>query len=118
MWLGIIKAVMGFGSGILGKYQDRKSATATANAAWETATGRSMIDSWKDEYVTIVVTFPLWQIFVGNLLYAFNGNELILIANEQSLAQVGDLMATPYGSLMMAVVLAAVGLKTVKGIFK
>lgn len=118
MWLGLIKAVTGFAGGIFGKYQDRKAATATANAAWETATGRSMIDSWKDEYVTIVVTFPLWQIFIGNLIYAYNGNELILLANEQSLAQVGDLMSTPYGRLMMAVVLAAVGLKTVKGIFK
>ena len=114
MWPTIISAVTGF----MGKRQDRKAAESDAKAAWEQAVGRSMENGWKDEYVTVVITFPLWQIFIGNLVHAFTGNDSILAANDASLLQLGQLMDTSYGQLMLAVVLAAVGLKTIKGIFK
>ena len=113
MW-GILKLPVGPVTGLFGKWQENKAKTAEANSAWETAMGKSMENGWKDEYVTIVVTFPLWQIFIGNLLHAFTGNDSILAANDASLLQIGQLMTTPYGNLMMVVVLAAVGIKGLK----
>ena len=110
MWGMIISAVSGF----MGKRQERKGKEADARAAWETAMGRGMENGWKDEYVTVVVTFPLWQIFIGNLLHAFTGNDSILAANAASMLQIGQLMTTEYGQLLMVVVLAAVGIKGLK----
>ena len=106
----IINAITGF----FGRRQERKAKEAEATAAWEATSGRSMDNGWKDEYVTLVITFPLWQIFIGNLVYVFTDNEDILHANEASLKQIGILMETPYGQLMMVVVLAAVGIKGIK----
>ena len=110
----IITGLLGMGKDALKSRNDRIAATQQANAAWEASTGRSMENGWKDEYVTVVVTFPLWQIFIGNLLYAFTGRDAILKANAASLTQIGELMDTPYGQLMMVVVLAAVGIKGLK----
>lgn len=101
-------------SGFFTKRQDRKIKEADARAAWETAVGRSMENGWKDEYVTVVVTFPLLQIFIGNLVAAFTNDNTILDANTASLKMLGDLMTTPYGQLMMVVALAAVGIKGLK----
>lgn len=101
-------------SGFFTKRQEAKTRESEAKAAWETAVGRSMENGWKDEYVTVVITFPLWQIFIGNLLHAFIDNDAILKANQASLTQIGELMNTPYGDLMMVVVLAAVGIKGLK----
>ncbi len=101
-------------SGYFGQRQENKAAEKRATTDWETAMGRSMENGWKDEYVTVVITFPLWQIFIGQLLYAFTGNMAILNANDRALEQIGLLMETPYGELMMIVVLAAVGIKGLK----
>lgn len=97
-------------------YQERKQKAQDAKAAWEQVAGRSMENGWKDEYVTVVITFPLWQIFIGNLYYAFTGRDAILRANDESLRQIGELLATPYGDVMMVVVLAAVGIKGFKAL--
>lgn len=110
MWPLIINAVTGF----ISKRQDNKAAEKKATSDWEQAMGRSMENGWKDEYVTVVITFPLWQIFIGNLLYAFTGNDAILKANAASLQQIGALMGTPYGTLMTLVVGAAIGIKGLK----
>jgi Na+/H+-translocating membrane pyrophosphatase len=114
MPIPFVGAIISAASTWLGKRQDTKAAEATAKTAWETAVGRSMENGWKDEYVTVVITFPLWQIFIGQLLYAFTDNAAILDANDRALEQIGFLMETPYGELMMIVVLAAVGIKGLK----
>ena len=110
MW----SAILGLGGKIVQGYQNRKAKEAEARQAWEASMGRSMENGWKDEYVTVIVTFPLWQLFIGNLLFAYTGDERILLANEKSLQDIGALMDTPYGQLMMVVVLAAVGIKGLK----
>jgi hypothetical protein len=117
MWAGILKAVLGFGGGIINNFQERKQRAQDARVAWETVAGKSLTDSWKDEYVTVVVTFPILQNFVGNLVYAFTGKSQLLDAQRASMEQLGYLLDTPYGDLLTIVVLAAVGIKTVKGIF-
>lgn len=114
MW----QAVAGLVGGAITKWQDRKANLAAANAAWETAAGKRMSNGWADEYVTILITLPLWQIFIGNLLFAYGGDERVMLANDKSLADIGALMDTPYGEVMMVVVVAAVGLKTIKGVLR
>lgn len=96
--------------------QETKKAEAEATRQWEAAVGRSMENGWKDEYVTVVVTLPIVQIFIGNLVSVWNSAKgaAIVAANDKSLTQIGELMETPFGQVMMVVVLAAVGIKTVK----
>ena len=106
--------ILGLAGNFMKGRRESKAKAADAKVAWETSMGRSMENGWKDEYVTVVVTFPLWQLFIGNLLYAFTGNDAILAANNASLIQIGQLMSTEYGQLMMVVVLAAVGIKGLK----
>jgi hypothetical protein len=99
-------------------YQNRKAKEAEAKAAWETAAGRSMDNGWKDEYVTVIITLPLLQIFIGNLLSVWfpQKGQAIIAANTASMTQIGELMETPYGEVMMIVVLAAVGIKGLKAL--
>ena len=116
MPIPFIAPIIGLVSNFMKGRQENKAREADAKAAWESSMGRSMENGWKDEYITVVITLPLWQIFIGNLLTIWNpviGKEIIK-ANEASLTQIGALMGTPYGNVMMAVVLAAVGIKTVK----
>lgn len=112
--LGFLKLLVGPVSSWMGRRQERKKVEAEATRAWESSAGRSMENGWKDEFVTVVICFPLVQIFIGNLFFAFTGNSAILAAQEQSMKQIGVLMGTPYGELMMVVVLAAVGIKGLK----
>ena len=112
--LALLKLAMGPISNYLKGRKDSKDKQAAATMAWETATGKSMLGSWKDEYVTIVITWPIVQLFVGNLVAAFSDDTRIMLANQQSLIELGALMDTPYGKLMMVVVLAAVGIKGLK----
>ena len=96
--------------------KDTKDKTLAATQAWEASMGRSMENGWKDEYVTVVVTLPLVQSFVGNLVYAITGKSQILDAQALFMADLGAMMETPYGDLMLVVVLAAVGIKGLKAL--
>lgn len=105
-------------AGLVGKvvtgYQTRKATESAAKAAWESSVGRSMDNGWKDEFVTIVIMWPVVQLFVGNLIAALTDDTRVILANQQSLQELGLLMETPYGKLMMVVALAAVGIKGLK----
>lgn len=118
MWNLLIGPLVNLAKGAITKRQERKQTIANANAAWEAAAGRSMENGWKDEYVTVIITLPLIQIFSGNLLSVWfpEKGSAILAANSASLTQIGNLMETPYGTVMMAVVLAAVGIKGLKAL--
>lgn len=106
--------LVGLGSKILWGYQERKQKEQDARAAWEAAAGRSMENGWKDEYVTVIITLPILQSFVGNLWFAFSGDSAILEAQSSFLTDMGALMDTTYGSLVWTVTLAAVGIKGLK----
>lgn len=112
MW----QLLTGLVSKVIGGYQERRLTEAKARQAWEQAAGRSMENGWKDEYVTVIITLPILQSFVGNLWFAFTGKSEILAAQDAFLAQMGQMMETPYGELMFVVVLAAVGIKGIKSL--
>lgn len=116
MWNLLIGPILEIGKNALKSRSERKAKEQDANAAWEAAMGRSMENGWKDEYVTVMVTLPLLQIFLGNLASVWfpEKGTAILAANTASLNQIGSLMDTPYGQIMMVVVLAAVGIKGLK----
>ena len=116
MWNLLIGPLLSMGKNALKSRSDRKAKEQEATAAWEASMGRSMENGWKDEYVTIIITLPLLQIFIGNLLSVWfpEKGTAILEANTASLTQIGSLMNTPYGQVMMVVVLAAVGIKGLK----
>ena len=91
-----------------------------SKAEWEAMGVQAGQGSWKDEYITIVVTVPIPATFIGNFIAAFNPEVglKVISANESSLKMLGALMDTPYGQLVFAVALAAVGLKSLKGLMK
>jgi len=116
MILSILKMLGGplinMAKGGLAKFQERKQTAQDARVAWETVAGRSMIDSWKDEYLTVVVTWPLIAIPIAAIMSVFTdkGAE-VMQAITDSLEQIGYLLETPYGDIVYIVVLAGVGIK-------
>jgi hypothetical protein len=87
MLLDIIKTVLGLGTGALRKRQrlkeielearsrivkaradaeiDRITSGPDANADWDLEVARQMQHTWKDEYLTIILSLPLIIAFLG-----------------------------------------------------
>lgn len=89
--------------------EDANKITLT-DAEWEALAVANLNASWKDEYVTIIITFPILGLMFGGLWAAFTGSQAVIegvAIGLTSLASVGVDM----GFLMNAVVLAAIGLK-------
>ena len=80
------------------------------DAEWEALAVQGLNSSWKDEYVTIIITSPIVGILFGGLWAGITGDRGVIegmAIGLNSLQAVGVDM----GFLMGAVVLAAVGLK-------
>ena len=93
----------------LAKQQDATNITLT-DSEWETVGQSLQSETWKDEYVTLIITSPLVLILTGSIVASFTEDTRLLegvAAGLQSLAALGVDM----GFLMNAVVFAAVGLK-------
>ena len=82
------------------------------DAEWESLSVQTQQGSWKDEYVTLIITAPFLLIILGSLCSAlgFESGPLILqgaLDGIQHLTALG----MDYGFLINSVVLAAIGLK-------
>lgn len=127
-WFNPLSSLIGGVVGIFEKKQQRKADKEKAEAKLKQskvtnahevtltdAEGEAILasglnDSWKDEYVTIVITAPIVMIIAGVAYFAFTGDDRLLdsgISSIQALNQAGVDM----GFLMNAVVLSAIGLK-------
>jgi len=103
--------------GIAGKIAMKKDDNAAQvdfnNQEWEIISKRGEPDSWKDEWVTIVITMPLvfhyLSVFFGVLL---NRPEIIE-ASSAALVSFKDLVGD-YGLLLTIVICAALGIKVLK----
>lgn len=84
------------------------------DAEWEALAVKGTESSWKDEYVTLVITSPLIGIFVGSLWFAVTGDETLLAGVNMGIANLTAL-GVDYGEVMAVVVYAAVGLKFWRG---
>jgi len=77
---------------------------------WEAIVASSMADSWKDEYVTIVITSPIVLIILGCVYFAFTESRALLDAATLAIDTLNKI-GVPMATLMQAVVYAAIGLK-------
>ena len=90
-----------------------ETSVKLSNAQWELISKKSETDTWKDEYITIIITYPLIAIFVGSVMSVFFGDERLLIATTESLDALQQL-GLDLGELMLYTVLAGLGIKLVK----
>jgi len=131
MWGLLLKAVPGVISSVVGvftKKEQTKQLKATAetklshaklngatsitlsDSEWESIMASNMNGSWKDEYVTIVVTLPFPMLIAGGVLLAFTGDDRLMIGTVDGISAL-TAAGVDVGFMMTAVITAAVGLK-------
>ena len=89
---------------------DAKNSLDLSDAEWEVQKTVSENDSWKDEFVTVIITSPIWLILMGAILAAFGLGDEVLVGTVNGLDALSNL-GVDMGFLMESVVLAAVSLK-------
>jgi hypothetical protein len=128
IWSNPVSKLIEGVTSVFQKKQDRKLAVETGkaklNLAKESnstsitltdAEGEAILASktdstWKDEYVTIIITAPIAIIIAGTVYFAFTSDDRLLIAGIESIKAL-NLAGIDMGFMMEAVVLAALGLK-------
>tara|TARA_R110000822_G_C15254454_1_gene487666 strand:- start:78 stop:485 length:408 start_codon:yes stop_codon:yes gene_type:complete len=83
---------------------------ALTDAEWEAISAKGLTDSWKDEYVTLIITAPIVGVLVGAVWNAFTGNDKLLVGTLSGIRELG-VLGLNWDTLTTAVVLAAIGLK-------
>lgn len=127
-WLSPITSVIDSVAGIFKAKEERKNiaeqAKATLNqsiqngqhqvtisdAQWEAISAQMQADSWKDEYVTILITTPLAMMLIGSVTTVFFNDDRLVKAGIASI-EAFTAAGVDMGFMMQAVVLAALGLK-------
>lgn len=94
---------------VMARQSDSTQITLT-DAEWELASKQLEDNSWKDEYVTLVITSPIVGILGGAVYHSFTGDPRLLEGVMSGIQAIGSLDIN-VGLLMEIVVLAAVGLK-------
>tara|TARA_R100001594_G_C3871827_1_gene223683 strand:- start:105 stop:518 length:414 start_codon:yes stop_codon:yes gene_type:complete len=110
--------------------QQRKQARETADAKikfakqdndykldlneqeWEALSKKSEDGTWKDEYVTIIITSPFVLLFIASVVSGFTGDMKYLDSVNLGIENIKSL-GVDLGELMYVVVLAAVSIKGV-----
>ncbi len=90
--------------------QEGQQHIILTDAEGEAMLANGLAGSWKDEYVTIVITFPIVLIMLGTLYFAFTQDDRMLQAGVESIKAL-ESAGVDMGFLMEAVVLAAISLK-------
>ena len=80
------------------------------DAEWESLAVSGLSKTWKDEYLTVIITSPLILIFLGALWLFWTGDSALIDATIVALTKLGEL-GIDMGALMYIVTLAGVGLK-------
>jgi len=87
------------------------------DAEWEAIAASKQGETWKDEYITIIITSPIVLILVGAVFGGYTNDYTILTETVKGIAELQKI-GVDMGDLMYTVVLAAVGLKAWRGIVK
>jgi 2-iminoacetate synthase ThiH len=92
--------------------QDGQQTVTMTDAEWESLSVQTQSGTWKDEYITIIITAPIVCILAGTIMAAVGveaGSQVVTGATEgiKELKKLG----MDYGMVLNAVVFAAVGLK-------
>ncbi len=66
--------------------------------------------SWKDEYLTIVITSPILALLIGGVWFGFTGDARLIDGTNRGISEL-QALGVEYDFLLKAVVLAGIGLK-------
>lgn len=92
--------------------QEGQQSLEMTDAEWESLSVQTQNESWKDEYITIIITSPFITILMGSIGAAlgFEWGVQVVTGTVQGLREMASL-GMDYGTIINAVVFAAVGLK-------
>jgi len=90
--------------------QNGITSVTVTEQEWEATVASGLADTWKDEYVTIVITSPIVLIIIGCVYFAFTESRALLDATTLAIDTLNKI-GVPMATLMQAVVDAAIGLK-------
>lgn len=82
-------------------------------AEWESIQAESGNNSWKDEWITLIITLPIPVIFVSVILSVLLENPLMAEAAKAGVIAIKELVPN-YAELLYIVCLAAIGIKALK----
>ena len=88
-----------------------------SNAEWEAISKRNESGTWKDEYVTLIITSPFVLLFLSAVASAWTGDTRFIDSANAGIQALKGL-GVDLGDLMAVVVFAAVGLKSIGAIKK
>jgi len=80
------------------------------DAEWESLSKKNENETWKDEYVTIIITSPFVLLFIASIISGWTGDMKYLNAVNLGITNIKNL-DVDLGELMYLVVLAAVSIK-------
>lgn len=120
---------------MVNKYQERKQAKETGKqkikkaqldnensldlteAEWEAIAVKGNETTWKDEYLTVVITGPFLLILVGSILAPFDFGATLVSAGTTSIASLNGLTGD-YALMLQMVVAAGIGLNLKRKLFQ
>jgi len=82
-------------------------------AEWEAIQAESGNNSWKDEYITVIISFPVPVIFIAVFASVVFGDPIYAQGAKAGVDAIKELLPN-YQDLLMAVCLAAIGIKAFK----
>ncbi|WP_417790766.1 hypothetical protein [Terasakiella pusilla] len=88
-----------------------------SDAEWEAISKRNESGTWKDEYVTLIITSPFVLLFVSAVLSAWTGDPRYIESAKAGIEALKNL-GVDLGDLMAVVVVAAVSMKGIGAIKK
>lgn len=90
--------------------QDSEYKLDLTTAEWEAISKKNENETWKDEYVTIIITSPFVLVFLASIHAGYTGDMKLLNAVNLGIENLKNL-GVNLGDLMYIVVLAAVSIK-------
>jgi len=95
------------------KQIDRLVNSEDKLAEWEAIQAESGNNSWKDEYITIIITIPIPFIFFSVMYSVVTGDPLVADGAKAGVEAIKELIPN-YHELLYIVCLAAIGIKALK----
>lgn len=82
-------------------------------AEWEAIQAEGGNNSWKDEYITVIISFPVPVIFIAVFFSVVFGDPIYAQGAKAGVDAIKELLPN-YEDLLVAVCLAAIGIKAFK----
>ena len=96
--------------------QNTENTIELNRSEWENLSIPGLDKSWKDEWVTIIITLPIVVQMVGTILAGFFGDERLLTASKEMVDNLNNLfnggsLGLSFGDVAAVVIFAAIGLR-------